>query len=366
MRRRGLLIFLVVLAGVLSYAIYILKIAGQFKSIEPHFDGHCTLVPGVPGPEDIAALSDRSGVFISSQDRRAHLVGGDARGAVYYLDTSRPDAHPVNLTPDAPGDFRPHGIGLYESDTTRLFVVNHPRGDMKGDLPGQGPAHSIEIFDFTDDPPTLAHIRTVAGPALVTPNDVAPVGPEQFYATNDHGTGDKRGRMLEDYLRLARSHLVFFDGAKFTRLPGDYRYANGIIASRDGRRVYLGASTDRTVYVFDRDQASNALSLADSIFVDTAVDNLDIDAAGDIWLGAHPKMLTFMAHAKDAGVPSPSQVLRISPQPGRGHAVEEVFLSDGRDLSSSTVAVRIGRRLLIGSVFAPGYFDCQMSQPAAP
>jgi hypothetical protein len=41
--------------------------------------------------------------------------------------------------------------------------------------------------------------------------------------------------------------------------------------------------------------------------------------------------------------------------------VEEVFLSDGGDLSGSSVSARYRKRLLIGAVFDDKFFDCQLN-----
>ena len=349
-----------VLSALVAYCVYILTITGQFKTIEPHFNGTCRAVPGVVGPEDIVILADGSGALISSNDRRAHLAGNPTPGAIFYYDLTQPGATPVNLTPDAPPTFHPHGLGLHEGDSKTLYVVNHPHADVEGDRPEEGPAHSIEVFDLVGG--ALKHKRSIVDETLlVAPNDVAPVGPEQFYVTNDHGSGNKLTRKLEDYLRVARSHLLFFDGSGFSRLPGEYRYANGVIASRDGKRVYLSAPTERAVYAFDRDPGTNELSLVTTIPIGTGGDNIDIDAEGDLWIGAHPKLLTFVSHVHDASSLSPSQVLRLRSDGDENYTVEEVMLSDGTDLSASSSAARYGNRLLVGSVFGPAFLDCEMA-----
>lgn len=350
----------VALVGLAGYALYLLTIAGELREIEPHFDGTCRAVTGVMGPEDIEILADGSGAFISSQDRRAQVAGEAAPGAIYYYDLTRPGAVPVNLTPDASASFHPHGIGLHEGETTTLFVVNHPGATVHGDIGGEGPAHTIEVYDVEGT--ALKHRRSLVDEALlITPNDVAPVGPDEFYVTNDHGSGVEAVRKLEDYLRLARSHLLFFDGSSFTRLAGGYRYANGVAASRDGEQIYLAAVTDRTVYVFDRDADTHALSLRTEVFVDTGPDNITVDPDGDLWIGAHPKLLTFVSHMKDASVASPSQVLRLRADGQGDFTVEEVMMSDGTDLSGSSSAARHGRRLLVGAVFGSSFLDCRMN-----
>ncbi len=348
-----------------AYVLYILSIAGELRDIEPHFDGSCRVVSAIPGPEDLVILPDGTGAFISSEDRRAALAGKPRRGAVYYYDLGRPDALPVDVTPETPPLFHPHGIGLHApgGKPTTLYVVNHPRGDVHGDVAGEGPAHTVEVFDV--DGPSLRHRRTIAdSELLIAPNDVTSVGLDRLYVSNDHGSGDKTQRMLEDYLRMRRAHLLYFDGERFTRLPGTYRYANGIEASPDGRTIYLATPTDRQIVVLERDPSTNALTRRTEIFVDTGPDNINMDADGHLWVGAHPKMLTLKRHMEDATIASPSQVLRLSPKGTGAFTVEEVLLSDGSDLPSSSAAARHGDRLLVGSVFGPGFLDCRISSSA--
>ena len=351
------LIVAALIAGLLGYVLHILTIAGEFKTLESHQPGTCRLVEGPVGPEDFAVRRDRSGMFISSQDRRAHLQGASARGTIYYLDLTTPGAIPINVLPDAPDDFRPHGIGLWEdASRTRLFVVNHPGGNVHGDEQSDGPAHTIEVYDF--DGSRLQPVETIAGELLFTPNDVAPVGPDSFYATNDHGSGETWLRKVEDYSRIGQSHIVFYDGEGFMRNDevGTYRYANGIIASVDRKTIYMLATTDRALVVLSRDLATNRLEVTRSVDLGTGPDNLTLDAAGDLWIGAHPKMLTLAGHLGSAEGTSPSQVLRVR---AADLTFDEIFLSDGTDLSASTVAAQVDDRLFIGSVFDPGFLVCE-------
>lgn len=367
--KRSLLVLGVLVAVIAGYALYLLSIAGQFKRIAPHFAGTCKLVSTLPGTEDIVILPDGQGALISSDDRRAMLAGKPTLGAIYYVDLKTPGAQPVNVTPEPPPGFHPHGISLYprQGAPTTLYVVSHPGADLLGDRPeGKGPKHTIEVFDVAPIAAgtKLTHRRTIAdAQRLISPNDVVAVGRDRFYVTNDHGTRTAFWRRVEDYLRLRRSHIIYFDGQGFKRLAGDYRYANGIQASRDGRTIYLASPTDRSIFLFDRDVTSGALTQRRQIFVGTGPDNIEVDSEGNLWIGAHPKLLTFVAHAQDARKKSPSQVLRLTPDGAGGFHSQEIFLSDGSDLSASSVAARHGSRLLVGAVFGPGFLDCTMRDP---
>jgi arylesterase/paraoxonase len=83
-----------------------------------------------------------------------------------------------------------------------------------------------------------------------------------------------------------------------------------------------------------------------------------------LWIGAHPKLLSFLAHAGDEESLSPSQVLWVDPDVGFDPPVRDAFLDLGEDLSGSSVAAPWGSRLLIGSVFEEHFLDCERDPDA--
>jgi arylesterase/paraoxonase len=254
----------------------------------------------------------------------------------------------VNLTPDADPDFRPHGIGLFvgEAGHDALFVINH-----------QGGEHRIDVFDLKEG--ELIHRETLTSPMLVSPNDIVGVGPEAFYVTNDHRYPSGWKRTLEDYLRLRRSNVVFYNGSEFVQAASGIGYANGINVSHNGKLLYVCSITAGALYVYDRDPVSGRLEHREEVDLDTGVDNVEVDAEGDLWIGAHPQLLTTAKHFKHKGTLSPSQVLHLTPKAAGGYDVEEVYLDTGAEISASTVGAVRGNRLLIGSVFDPKFLDCR-------
>jgi arylesterase / paraoxonase len=352
------LVVLVVGAG--AYAAYIYVLAGETKSIASHFAGSCRAVGGVVGAEDLLIDPDSRVAYISSDDRRATIAAQPVRGAIFGYDLSAPRPVPRNLTPDVDATFHPHGIGLWVTPHGRrlLFVVNHPRSSLFADDAGSGPAHTIDIFEHANDGPLVLK-RRITSDLLISPNDVVPVDEDRFYVTNDHGSAPGLGRTLEEYLRLRRANVLYFDGQRFTLAAGDLRYANGIATSPDGGLVYVSEVTSFSVAVYRREPTSGALTQAGAIPLNTGPDNISIDSAGDLWIGAHPKLLTFTAHAKNAAQRSPSQVLRVRRGAAEVLEVSEVFSSRGDDLSGSSAAAWHAGRLLIGSVFDPHFLDCQ-------
>jgi len=348
---------------VLAYLTYILVISGTFKTIEPHFDGVCRTVAQVPGAEDITLHPNGEFALISSDDRRATSAGAPVPGGIYALDLLHPDAQPVNLTPRAPENFHPHGIGLYVDDggAGTLFVVNHPRASLFNDARGdgnKGPAHTIEVYELVNE--RLTHLRQLSDPALVSPNDIVPIDHERFYVTNDHGSTSRLGHKLEDYGRLARGQVLYYDGQRFSKVLDGIRYANGINLSPDGKQVYVASPSDGDLYVFDRDETTGALTERFVQSLGTGIDNIEVEADGTLWLGAHPKLLSFVAYASQPGRIAPSEVLRLTPNGQGDFDVMQVFLDDGTRISASSVAAHREGRLLIGSVMDPYFLDCRM------
>ncbi len=328
-----------------------LSSASPFYPIEPHFSGQCEAITGVVGAEDITIDHTNQFAYISADDRRATMANMPVAGGVYGLDLSMPDSRPVLLTQHFSEDFHPHGIYLYQNNKgdDSLFVINHRNGGEE----------QIEIFDIKDVS-TLIHRQTISYPELTSPNDIVAISPTQFYATNDHGY--PRGHFMqtfEEYLALPLSTVSYFDGEKGAIVATGLKYSNGIAITADLKTLYVSEILSRRVNIYNRDISDGSLSKQGEILVDTGADNLEWDDAGNLWLGAHPKLLDFAAHAKDKTKLSPSQILKInvkSEQP----EFSEIYLNAGEELSASTVGAVSGNTLLIGSVFEGHLLKCTL------
>ena len=333
--------------------------SGAFKKIVPIRECACTQVHGAVGAEDIAVDRDTGIAYISSSDRRAAMRGEHAAGAIYSYSLKSEKPVLKNLTAGFKKDFHPHGIYLYSKGrgTKLLFVVNHVRDTRSN---GAANGERVEIFRIMGN--GLRHIETLSDPLITSPNDICAVGPRSFYISNDHGSKTAFQKKIEDYLQRPLSYIVYYDGRSFRKAANKLSYVNGLALSRDGKTLYAAATVDRMIRVFDRDAATGDLKRRVDIFLNTGVDNLDVDSKGDIWVGCHPKLLAFMKHSKDPESLSPSQVLRIIPGGNDTYDMKQVYLDTGEEISGSSVAVRFRRRLLIGSVFGPHFLDCTLKK----
>ncbi len=345
----GLLLGALALAfGVWLY--FFLRDAGVFTTVAPKSAGVCRTITGgdIVGVEDLTIDPDTKLAFLSGYDRRADGAGGPARGAVWTYDLSAPDAAPVDATATAlPAGFSPHGISLWRGPDGRkaLFAINHA-----------GNRHTVEIFDVAGA--TLTHRQTVSGDALVSPNDLVGVGPEAFYVTNDHANVSGWRRTAEDYLRLRETTVQFFNGEVFARVLYGVGGANGIAVSADGRSLYLSAASERTVHVYDRDPATNALTHRAAVAVPGFADNIEVLADGDLLLGLHTKILQLLAHFGDASKLSPSHVMRLKQDGKGGFVPQTIYYNDGAEISGVSVAAGLDQRLLIGAIMEPKILDC--------
>jgi arylesterase/paraoxonase len=337
-----------VLAGLALKTFYD---AGEFKKIRPHFNGQVKIFEGVLSSEDITIHPQAPMAFISSDDRRSHWAENNKsrQGAIYGFGLDSVNPNLVNLTKDFSRPLNPHGIGCWVAPNgdLSLFVVNHVRE-----------GHFVEIFDYRGD--KLVHRRSVSDDMMHSPNDVLPVGPDAFYVTNDHGNSTALGRMAEEYLQLARSYVLYYGGKNFRKVAEGLSYANGINISPDRRTVYVAATVGQKVYVYDRNRNTGELTLRRTIETGTGVDNIEIDPKGNLWIGCHPKLLTFVKYSKNPAVLSPSQVIKINVNSTGQYDVKEIYLDEGQPLSGSSVAAVFEDKLLIGSVFDERFLLCRL------
>ncbi len=355
---------------VLAFSYFVVRTlthANHFLTLTRDFGGTCERVPGAIGTEDLEIDHQSGLVYVSSYDRRGGFLvkpGSDPmRGDIYLYDMNLPDIGFVSITSwaDHPEieDFRPHGLSLYEGPDGQktLMVISHPAY-----------GHVVEIFDIIEHATLegpidieLRHRRSVQDPLIGRPNDLVAVGPDAFYVSNDHVYESGFRRQLEDYFRLSKTTVVYFDGTRASIAADDLTYANGVNVSLDGDTIYVAETTDHLVRLYDRDIATGALTQVDQVDFGTGVDNLDVAPDGSVWIGAHPKVLEVAKHAKDPTHPSPSQVIKLVPNAnGAGGSIEQVYIDLGEEISGLSVAALYGDQMILGQIFDDGILVCAL------
>jgi len=348
----------VIAVGVLALVFRTLDTAGVFTDVTPGFAGTCEMIGGVIGAEDIV-IDDKSGLaFISATDRRAPKTLPSPQDGLYVLELAHPEKGVTKLS-GTPKDFHPHGISLYRGadGTLTLMAVNHRAAG----------GSSIDIFGVSESMAggstpmaALSERGSIQSSLLFSPNAVAAVGLDRFYATNDHGSHTDFGQLLENWLALPRANVVYYDGAVPRIVAEDLRFANGIAASADFSKLYIAETLGRDILTFRIQRGTGALTLENKIALPAGLDNIRLDAGGNLWVAGHPKLFALLAYGTDATKPSPSEVFELKTVGGIPGTPRAVYTNLGKEIGASSTGAYANGELLIGSVFDPKILDCRM------
>lgn len=335
-------VFVVLLAAAGAAVLLTLNGFHHFDDIDRAFAGQCAPVTGIAGPEDIEVDGKRRRAFITSLDRRAE----DARGAIHLFDLDDPLRAGAwrDMTEGVPAAFRPLGVDYYEDgDIRRLFVVNEAN-------------NGVELFDVDPDG-GLVHLETFMERRLTSPNDVVAAGPRSFYVTNDVKPGRRTPvAALHFLMRATSGEVLYTDGNSWRVAADNLRFANGVAVSPDGERLYVAETAGSALRIYDRDPETGILTLAETVRLSAAPDNVTVDEAGAVWIGAHPKPLTTPRHRANPQARAPSEVIRLGPE----GAPQTIYRDDGTEISASTTAARLGRLLVIGALYEDKFLICDL------
>lgn len=326
------------LIALFLYVCHIFYSSGYFRTINYRFDGQLLTKVNIPGAEDMQADYEAGFMIISSDDRASRRDGKSVPGHLYKINLNDAEFNPIQLTKDITEGFYPHGISLLRtSDSThRIFAINHV-----------GSNHFIEVFDLMGD--SLWHVKRLSNPSMISPNDVVGLGSEKFYFTNDHGYTEGIGRLAEEYLGLAVSNVVYYDGTNYTEVADGIAYANGINFDKSRKLLFVASPRGFNIKVYERTK-DGSLDYVESIPCETGVDNIEFDASGNLWVGSHPSLLHFTFYASGKNKTAPSEIIKIN-YAGKGdYQVESIYLEDGSDMSASTVAVPHEDLIFVGNV----------------
>ncbi|XP_038047029.1 serum paraoxonase/arylesterase 1-like [Patiria miniata] len=332
----------VLLQRLMRFAI----IMGVHRHMFNHTPGPCRTIPGIDvGSEDITTLSNGVAI-ITSGVAIIEAEMDTIQGRIFSFDFNQPDkaVKEVKITGSSFNKtaLKPVGMSAWEDPQTgkvSLFVVNKP-------LPPR--TQSVELFDYDHKSNTLRHKKTVISDAIFSPNDVIAVSADTFYVTNDMRFG--RLGPLEVVLTLPTGTVAYYDGSEAVQVASGLSGANGISKSQDGRYIYVSGLLDAQLNVFERGKdGRGSLLLRKKIDVHTSVDNINVDKAGDLWLGCHylGYTLDLLTGNRWTGT---AQVLRMRLDADLNPDVREVLADDGKLLKGSSVASVYGNKMLVGTI----------------
>jgi len=333
MRKTTLFLFVILLV----YIAYILVTTGYYRTINPMFDGEIIQKIPIKGAEDIMISLKDSFALISATDR-SNTAGKSKRdGGLYLIDLTKENYSPIDLTESLNMDFEPHGISYFKKDSVyHILAINHAKEK-----------EAIELFELNGL--TLTHKKTLMDESMIQPNDLVMLDENRFYYTNDHRYTKGIGKFLEEYLGLAVSNVVYFDGDNYKEVADGIAYANGINYDADRNLLFVASPRGFGVKVYKRSD-DGSLAFIEDIPCGTGVDNIEFDSNKNLWIGAHPNLLAFSAYSNGKKSKAPSEIIEIDYFGHGEYSVEKIYIGDGSNMSGSTVAATFENLIFVGNV----------------
>jgi hypothetical protein len=216
--------------------------------------GELRFICGVDAAEDTVAIPGTRWLIASGLGfgGAATIKGIDTQtGGVHALyptaGTNRVDR---SFYPDCPG-----APSTVDFSTVGLAITPLGRRDYLLYAVNDGARHAVEVFTVSvdDESPALAWIGCVVLPPNTNGNAVAAL-PERAFAvvSMDDGGANRMARHVAG--ETTGSVYLWAPGAGLTRIDGiELRGGNGIVASRDGRTLYVSAWSGGEIVKIRRD-----------------------------------------------------------------------------------------------------------------
>ncbi|MGF1463522.1 MAG: hypothetical protein ACFB2Z_10220 [Maricaulaceae bacterium] len=322
------------------------------------------------GVEDMAYDPWSDEVYLSAFDRRAvadALAAGTEppAGAVYAINARRlvtegpafKLAAVFDQTPNGEA-LRPHGIDVLVTNygDRRLAIIH--RG-----YDGRARQVRLMVYDTTPDAPVL--ITDLATSALCRANDVTIKDLRTVYVSLDHGGCADWIARLEDVTGFrggAVARVDYADPAPALSLAvRGLGFPNGLAWSPADDGLWIAATRENALRFVPASalEDGRVVRAQGSIRLDGAPDNL---ARGDddaLTLAVHPDLLALARHRADAGVPTASRALGLTPAGQR----PLVTIEPGAGFGGATVAIGVRGHIVLGAATQAGIAICETNTP---
>lgn len=319
------------------FIAYTLISTGYFRIIEAKFEGEIIKEIAIKGAEDIMLSNQDSFVLISATDRANKSKKKNKDGGLHIIDLKSDKYNPISLTKSLNIAFEPHGISFFKKDSiNHVMAINHT-----------SEGHSIEVFELIRN--SLSHKTTLRNTSMLQPNDLVMIDEDRFYFTNDHGYTEGFGKTMEEYLGLAVSNVIYFDGENYKEVAKSIAYANGINCDKERELIFVASPRRFLIKVYSK-QEDGSLSFIEDIPCGTGVDNIEFDKEMNLWIGCHPSLLRLNSYRKGKKETAPSEVIKIRYQSKGNYSVEKIYVEEGHEMSGSTVAAIFDDLIFVGNV----------------
>lgn len=248
-------------------------------------EGRLSHICGLNNPEDLLRLDGTPWVLVSNMGDRNWAAGGfnliDVRNRSHRALVPTFSSPPVQAyrgcqSPE-PAKFSAHGLSVRSAGDGRfrVWAVNH------------GGRQSVEVFDLNagSDKPSLTWVGCAVLPKGLSANSVAALPGEAFAATVFSSPGNAATGVLHDGLPSGVVMEWAVDEG-WRSVPGsEFAGVNGIVASPDGKWLYVAGYLDGTVNKLSRGQAPYVVQKIKLHFL---VDNIRFSPSGSLLVTGQP------------------------------------------------------------------------------
>ena len=342
---------------ILLVSLLMLQRMGTFKTITDNTPEVCESFKMNGSAEDIEIDYTRGIAYLSIQDREALIKGENTQGFIGKIDLNKKPYQLVSALTKQPEHLRPHGLSLYIDNRGKrhLAVINHPKN--RGKEP-----EVIDLFTEANNG-MFDFVRSVSDPLFQSPNDVLLVDKEKFYVGNDKGgvsTLDK----IQEQLGRPMSTVVYFDGQSARIAMDNLSSVSGINLSPDRLTVYASETNAKRMALLKRSLIDGSLVKVNTIKLSGSPDNINVLRDGSLVVANIPKVWALIQHfialQNNEYKPAPSQVIKIDFDDRGNHTVKELFMSDGNDMSTTSVGVIWSDKLFMGSIDDKQMYICEL------
>ena len=342
---------------ILLFSLWMLQRMDTFKTITNNTPEVCESFEMAGSAEDIEIDYARGIAYLSIQDREALIKGENAQGFIGKIDLNQKPYELVSALTEQPDHLRPHGLSLHidKAGKRHMAVINHPKNrGIEPEVIDLYTESSNGSFDF---------VRSVSDPLFQSPNDVLLVESEKFYVGNDKGgisTVDK----IQEQMGRPMSTVVFYDGESASIAVKNLSSVSGINLSLDQQTVFASETNAKRMAILKRNLADGSLKKIKTVKLTGSPDNINVSEDGSLVVANIPKVWALIQHfialQNNEYKPSPSQVVRIDFDNKGDPLSEELFMSDGYDISTTSVGVIWENKLFMGSIDDKQMHVCEL------
>ena len=207
----------------------------------------------------------------------------------------------------------------------------------------------------------MQHVQTfVNRHHIVTPNNIATQGDGSFYITNDHGL-NKVGLAHKTSPFLHNGDVAYCNQDGCSQVDAGHAFPNGLAFGKDGL-LYVPSSFSGDLRVYET-TSNGAINKVGQVKIPYPLDNLSLDANGDLWVAGLPDISrTLAGFDNPLGPAPPSTVFRIHKKADGKYEVDKVLEdAEGQVLPATTTAVHDAKtgRIFLSSVISPFITVCE-------